>query len=86
MADICDFVVIPVLTSMPFVYMVSAVDLYFKVISCNCMTAKQKVKYFESASNQNELKQINQFISNPKINATSIASSKFGIIVLYEED
>jgi hypothetical protein len=85
MPNIYDFVVIPVSTSMPFVYRVSTVDLYFKVISCNCMTAKQKVKYFKSASNQNELKQINQFISNPKINATGIASSKFGIILLYEE-
>ena len=85
MADISNFVIIPVLTSLLFVYMVSAVDLHFEVISCNCMTAKQKVKYFESASNQNELDQMNQFISNPKINATSIASSKFGIIVLYEE-
>jgi hypothetical protein len=49
------------------------------------MTAKQKVKYFKSAKNQNELKEISQFISDPKINATGIASSKFGIILLYEE-
>ena len=49
------------------------------------MTAKQKVKYFKSAENQNELEQINQFISDTKINATGIASSKFGIILLYEE-
>jgi hypothetical protein len=49
------------------------------------MSAKQKVKYFKSAKNQNELKEISQFISDPKINATGIASSKFGIILLYEE-
>jgi hypothetical protein len=49
------------------------------------MTAKQKVKYFKSAEDQNDLDQINQFISDPKINATGIASSKFGIILLYEE-
>lgn len=36
----------------------------------DCMTAKQKVKYFKSAENQNELEQINEFISSPKINAT----------------
>lgn len=86
MRNIYDFVVFPASRTMLFVYRVSAVDLYFKVISCNCMTAKQKVKYFKSASNQNELKEINQFISNPKINATGIASSKFGIILLYEEE
>jgi hypothetical protein len=49
------------------------------------MTAKQKVKYFKSAESQKDLEEINQFISNPKINATGIASSKFGIIVLYGE-
>ena len=49
------------------------------------MTAKQKVKYFKSAEDQNDLDQINQFISSPKINATGIASSKFGIILLDEE-
>jgi hypothetical protein len=49
------------------------------------MTAKQKVEYFKSAENQNDLDKINQFISNPNINATGIASSKFGIILLYEE-
>ncbi|TLX87400.1 MAG: hypothetical protein E6L04_00865 [Thaumarchaeota archaeon] len=49
------------------------------------MTAKQKVKYFKSAENQNELEEINQFISNPGIKATGIASSKFGII-LYPEN
>ena len=51
----------------------------------DCMTAKQKVKYFKSAESQNELEEINEFISSPKINATDIASSKFGIILLYEE-
>ena len=49
------------------------------------MTAKQKVEYFKSAKNQNDLDKINQFISNPNINAIGIASSKFGIILLYEE-
>jgi hypothetical protein len=51
----------------------------------DCMTAKQKVKYFKSAENQNELEEINQFISNTGINATGIASSKHGIILLYQE-
>jgi hypothetical protein len=49
------------------------------------MTAKQKAESFKSAENQNDLDKINQFISNPNINAPGVASSKFGIILLYEE-
>ena len=49
------------------------------------MTAKQKVKYYKPAEDQKDLGQINQFISDPKINVTGITSSKDGIIILYEE-
>ena len=49
------------------------------------MTAKQNVKYFKRAKDQADLAQLNQFISDSKINAIGIASSKFGIILLYEE-
>ena len=49
------------------------------------MTAKQKVKYFKSAEDQNDLREMNVFISDPKINAIGISSSKYGIVLLYEE-
>jgi hypothetical protein len=50
------------------------------------MTEKQKVKIFRSMNGKSAIDQINEFISDPKINAIGIAMSDVDVMVLYEEN
>jgi hypothetical protein len=53
------------------------------------MTNNQKIIYFANTPPESEkgssIEKLNEFISNPDIDAKSISAAQFGILLLYEE-
>jgi hypothetical protein len=56
-------------------------------LQSNNMASNQKVEYFPNTpigEGKSSLERLNEFISNPDINAKSISTTEHGIFVLYE--
>jgi hypothetical protein len=52
------------------------------------MTSNQKVEFFMNTpigEGKSSLERLNEFISNPDVNAKSISATDLGIFLLYEE-